>query len=375
MAQRFHSSFIKRAPRYRRAEAYDALGRKDYPSFFQMCFDADSQLYRCILKDSFSPRRVKPVYRRFVDAIERIEGASIVTTNVDEMLERTLPDLELVQRSDISRTVDLISSRARFIAKVHGSISSIETTVFKSDDYRAVAADVRASLRYLLTACSVVFIGYSIRDKYLLDLLDQNAAQHSLFGDGPYFLVSSEPRPELPESINLIQYDTDFHTDHRSSILSLELASCATSETLSLGQGLARPAPSDLRSAHMLSDLYPAGTWTTGNTCGLEYAEGGRTAQLIVGPDWAVGEIPQYATAAHDLAMGLICFDQVLYRWSVPRGFSISSENPDSKPLSMMRSSSSFIGRDMIQCGWSLTILASDILPRKREMRVIRTKL
>src|SRR2546425_514402 len=65
VSQRFHSSFIKRASGYRRAEAYDALGKNDYPALFQMCFDADPQLYRSLLKNSFSPRQVKPVYRRF----------------------------------------------------------------------------------------------------------------------------------------------------------------------------------------------------------------------------------------------------------------------------------------------------------------------
>jgi hypothetical protein len=61
-----------------------------------------------------------------------------------------------------------------------------------------------------------------------------------------------------------------------------------------------------------LSDFYPAGTWTSGNTLALNDVASERTAQLIIGPDWAVGEVPPYATAAHDLAMALICFDQVL---------------------------------------------------------------
>src|SRR5713101_7076078 len=52
-----------------------------------------------------------------------------------------LPQFELVQRSDLSRTVDLISSNTRFIAKIHGSISSIETLVFKSNDYDTVGRD------------------------------------------------------------------------------------------------------------------------------------------------------------------------------------------------------------------------------------------
>jgi hypothetical protein len=86
---------------------------------------------------------------------------------------------------------------------MHGSIGSIETLVFKSDDYQVLAEDLafKDCLKYLLSACSLVFIGYSIRDRYVLNLLNQNAAAHSLFGDGPHFLVSPAPRPELPKCV------------------------------------------------------------------------------------------------------------------------------------------------------------------------------
>ncbi|HXA63599.1 MAG TPA: SIR2 family protein [Bryobacteraceae bacterium] len=325
VARVFHRSFIKSVASYRRVDANRALAREEFPTVFQLCYDADPQRYRSLLAGSFSPLPMKPVYTRFLDALTRIDGASLVTTNVDEMLERSLPGFELLQRSDISRAVDLLSSNTRFIAKIHGSISSIETVVFRNEDYQAIAKDQGfiECVKHLLDTCSVVFIGYGMRDQYLIELLSQTAAVHSLFGTGPHFLISTTLRPELPSSVNVVQYRTDFHTDHRSSILSLEVAARPRSETDSCGQPLAKPSLV-LRSAHLLSDFYPAGTWTSGNMLALRDANGERTVQMIVGPDWVVGEIPPYATAAHDLAIGLICFDHVLIPLEcIPRLFEL----------------------------------------------------
>src|SRR5713101_1269589 len=80
VAHRFHRSFIKNTSKYRSADGAGALARKDYPAVFQLCFDADAQQYRSLLARSFSPRQVKPVYKRFLDALQRIEMTSIITT-------------------------------------------------------------------------------------------------------------------------------------------------------------------------------------------------------------------------------------------------------------------------------------------------------
>jgi hypothetical protein len=314
VAGRFHKSFSRSVASYNRADSKNALDQGNYPVVFQFCADANPPQYRLMLADSFSPRPIKPVYKRFLEALERIEGASIATTNVDEMLERSLVGFELVQRSDISRAINLLSSHKRFIVKIHGSVSSVESMVFKIKDYEALGRDAGfiECLRHLLTACSVLFIGYGIRDQYVFELLNQNAAAHSLFGDGPHFLVPTDRRPELPSNMNPISYHTNFHADHRSSILCVELAGRPKSETASLEFNRETSGSANPRSAHLLSDFYPAGTWTSGQIVSAKSLDDGREIQMIIGPDWTTGEIPQNATAAHDLAIGLICFDQVL---------------------------------------------------------------
>jgi hypothetical protein len=171
-------------------------------------------------------------------------------------------------------------------------------------------------LRSLLTTCSVVFIGYSLQDQYLLDLLGRSADLLSLFGDGPHFLISAEDRHGLPESVNIIRYRTDLHTDHRSGILAVELLGRPPGEVDSLRYDRATSPP--LQSAHFLSDFYPGGTWSamSGQVLGLK-GEDGTESQLAIGPAWTDEELPEgAASAAFDLAVGLICFDRVVLWWA-----------------------------------------------------------
>jgi hypothetical protein len=293
-----------------RAEAARLLDAHDYPAVLQRCRDANSQRYFRLLTDAFgSPRPIKPVYERFLAALRKIDGVSIVTTNVDEVLERSLHSFDLVQRSDLARTLALVARKTPFIGKLHGTISSVESAVFTSQDYASLVADESyvEVLRSLLTSCSVVFIGYGLQDQYLFDLLAKNSQLQSLFGDGPHFLVSAEDRLELPDSVNLIRYRADLHTDHRSSILAVELLPRRTVEVDPLSCD--RSSGPSLQSGHFLSDFYPGGTWTTGNSFQLK-GDDGRPAEMLVGPAWSHGELP-FSTAAYDLAVGVICFDRV----------------------------------------------------------------
>jgi hypothetical protein len=311
LAERFHRVFLRLDSGYKKIEAERELNTHDYPAVFQRCHDSNPQRYFSLLAETFGPRQIKPVYERFLAALRHAEGVSIVTTNVDETLERSLSAFELVQRSDLARMLALLAAKTPFIGKLHGTISSVQSTVFTTQDYAAIAADecYLEVLRSVLTASSVVFIGYSLRDQYLFDLLARTSHVLSLFGDGPHFLVSAEDRLALPDSVNLIRYRTDLHTDHRSAILAVELLRRPAVEADSLSYDRSNALP--LQSGHFLSDFYPAGTWTTGNGFLLKRPDG-QQAEMLLGPDWSREELPTTAsTAAHDLAVGLICFDRV----------------------------------------------------------------
>jgi hypothetical protein len=296
-----------------RVEAAQELEAKDYPAVFQRCFGANSQLYFSLLAEAFGPRQITPVYERFLNALRQIEGVSIITTNVDEALERSVSNFALVQRTDLARTLTLISSRTQFIGKLHGTISSVESTVFTTDDYSCLVKDERyiEVLRSLLTTCSVIFIGYSLRDQYLFELIAKASKLLSLFGDGPHFLISAEDRLDLPESVDVIRYRTDLHTDHRSGILAIELLGRPRVEVERLSYD--RSMNPKAQSAHFLSDFYPGGTWTVSSSIELK-GKDGKQSEMLIGPDWSREEIPTVSsTAAYDLAVGLICFDRVFF--------------------------------------------------------------
>jgi hypothetical protein len=254
------------------------------------------------------------VYKRFVEAVNRVESISLVTTNVDEMLEHSMPGFQVLQRSDLSRVTALLASRNRFVAKLHGSVSSIETTIFKTGDYSALELDVSfvECMKYLMAACSIVFVGYGIRDRYVIELLHRSATNHALFGDGPHFLVSPDAHHELPQSVHQIHYKTEFHKDHRSSIIAIELIGRPATEADCLEHWPSPRLGEGFRSAHLLSDFYPAGTWKTGQVAQVINSDDGTTSDMIVGPGWTAIETSTDTTAAHDLVVGLMCFDQVL---------------------------------------------------------------
>jgi len=312
LADRFHRTFLRTTSTYPREEGLRALEAQELPELFQICQVVEPQLYRSLIVESFRPKLLTPVYERFLTALDSLDRVPIVTTNVDETLERNLPSHELIQRSDIGRLIAASNAKTPFIAKVHGSVSDVGSTVFTSDDYRRVLADETfvATIQSLLTHYSIVFIGYGLRDRYLFDALIRNSQMFDKFGDGPHFLVTADERMDLPRPVKSIKYRTDDHKDHRSSILALELVASPRAESRQLHQSAG--SFRDLQSGHFLSDFYPGGTWTSSNQLVLQRLEHeNREAEMFVGPAWTNGELPTSSTAAYDLAVGLMCFDRV----------------------------------------------------------------
>jgi hypothetical protein len=83
-------------------------------------------------------------------------------------------------------------------------------------------------------------------------------------------------------------------------------------ELASFEYGHSHEGADELKSAHLLSDFYPEGSWSTGQTAEIARQDDGATSEIIVGPGWTSGETSHNATAVHDLIVGLMCFDQVL---------------------------------------------------------------
>ena len=129
LAQSFHSAFLRRAPKYDQDLANTFLSEQDLPAFFQVCKDADVSIYNSLVVQSFGAPRPTPVFDRLILLLSSVSPLFLLTTNVDEALEKRLPYIT-IQRSDIERVPELISARTSFVGKLHGTVSSVETTVF-----------------------------------------------------------------------------------------------------------------------------------------------------------------------------------------------------------------------------------------------------
>ena len=105
LADQMHRRFAREVGKYVKETASSLLAERAYPDLFEEMRTSDSALYFSCLTDAFAPRQPTPVYERMLRALDRIEPTYVLTTNVDESLERHLSGPEAVQRSDVERFV------------------------------------------------------------------------------------------------------------------------------------------------------------------------------------------------------------------------------------------------------------------------------
>ena len=316
LATRFHSDFLRYEPKYDGSHGVALLKGERFPELFQVCRDTSVHRFNELLSSSFAPRAPTPVYCRFAQAISEIAPTCVLTTNVDELLEKNLSMAATVGRRDLERAVHLLKSRESFVCKLHGSIGDLRSTVFTTEDYDQLLADPNylLLLERILASTSVIFIGYGIQDDHVLSLLRRNHDVAQLFGDGPHFAVLSHEPAGLPSSVKVVRYTPEPHKDHRSSITVVEeLRLLRTPQLDTLPPPVQKSeAPLENRSAHLLFDIFPPGAWSTSQMLGVT-DQAGVEKQVIVGTGFSDAEVPDNrSTAMHDLIVGLLCFDQVV---------------------------------------------------------------
>ena len=245
-------------------------------------------------------------------ALERVEPAGILTTNVDESLERGLSGRENIQRSDIERMLQLLTEDRAFICKLHGSISAIETMVFSEQDYVDIQTDVpfRNALRSLFAGSTVLFLGYGLRDQHVISAVEDGSETHPLLGTGPHFIVTPEGSSDVPQGVRRISYVAD-PPDHRSALLTLEAVAdirAQSSPTASAPEP-AGIAKRDGESVCFIGDLLPPGKFITSQTLTAENRLG-TSQELLIGEGYVDGEVVlRDYSALHDVVVGLVCFD------------------------------------------------------------------
>ena len=281
----------------------------------------NSALYFSCLANAFGNRAPTPVYRRLLRVLARLIPTRVLTTNVDELLEGNLKKTETIQRSDLERIPSLLSSDVDFVAKLHGSVSAVETMIFSEQDYEEIKADAPFlnALRSTFELSTVLFIGYGLRDQHVIAALQEGADAHPLFGTGPHFIVVPENSTAVPNFVRRISFIPE-PPDHRSALLTLESVADARAEP----QPELRPEPRPPfiepqpevpkivagESICFIGDLLPWGKHTTSQTVLATAPSGER--ELLIGEGYVDGEVILHDySALHDVVVGLLCFDVV----------------------------------------------------------------
>jgi hypothetical protein len=315
-ASSVQASYRRFDPIYDHAEGRRLFQEERFPELFELFRRTDARRYNNELAHHFTARKPTPVYRRFLDIVGTLAPLQIVTTNVDETLEHNLPDAVTVQRSDLERCLDLVPAATSFVAKLHGSISSIESTVFTTTDYERLLQNPKylRTLQRLFSQATVIFVGYSLRDEYVLDFFAANCEGRDLFGDGPHFLVQSTETQALPDSVKVIRYLLEPYADHRSAMTVLDVIRVTREKgNIGFGPGNEKPeAKPKFGSGYFLTDVTPLGTWTSSQSLTLERDGEPQALNAIVGQGFDNSELPQQTSpATHDLMVGLLSFDYV----------------------------------------------------------------
>src|ERR1700738_2911140 len=299
LADILHSEFLKYEAKYDPSITNRAIQLEHFPDFFQICRDVNQQRYFVVLADSLKPRELTPVYRRLIDAVTAINPVHILTTNVDELLEKSLSGVSTVQRSDFERCIYLLRNQQSFVCKLHGSISAIETAVFTTADYEELLNHQKflELLRYTFSQASVVFLGYGLADKYVLEQISKTDELMSVFGSGPHFGIMPLGG-SLPLGISPIRYLPDPDKDHRSAIQVIEeIKTCKGARSGASPTQFEALKARNIHSGHLLSRLYPPGVHHTKASPTLTGGAG-----IVYEHGLTDAEIPStISTAMHDL--------------------------------------------------------------------------
>lgn len=113
--------------------------------------------------------------------LTRVPFAAYITTNYDTLLEDAWSEvnrtrLEVFTHEDQSELRDPFRNRRPFLVKVHADIHGPDSLVLGLQDFRKVIHENRAYSRFMedvLSRFSLVFLGYSLSDPDVLNILDE----------------------------------------------------------------------------------------------------------------------------------------------------------------------------------------------------------
>ncbi len=312
LAQTLHSYFTHNEPKYDANDGLKLLNAGELPQFFGVCKAANPHTYLAHLTSQLQIRPPSALFQRFARCLNKHNTRFVLTTNADQLLEKHLNDAEMILGKDIERARRLLDNNQSFVCKLHGCISNADSLVFTKEEYDSLTTTdpYTEHLRQILGRATVVFIGYGLRDQYLLETLSRNESLSPLLGDGPHFTISQQGPVDLPANIRHIKCLESPRKDHRYSLTILEDISFLQS-TANTPMKAPPPTPT-FQSRYFLSQVLRPGTITTSQTLNVIREDGGNR-KIIVGVGFNKSELSTPTiNPGHDLLVGLTCYDTIV---------------------------------------------------------------
>lgn len=309
LAERIHSEYKAMQSGYDSAQFSKSVDCGDFPGFFEYCRTTNSHRYNNLLVRNFTSIKIGDVYLRMCSQLKAIRPLRIVTTNADELLETHVGCSNIIQNSDIERVTSLLATHDEFLCKLHGSISAIASLVFTSSEYAKVTADQSFvhAIQTLFSSTTVVFLGCSLQDEYVLRLLTRQISASKLFGAGPHFLIASARNDDLPTDVRQIVYEADEVVGHRAFLTTLDVLIRSSASIP------AQQSQNSLSSKFYLPDFMDTGTWQSSQSFAFADASGNSAGQAYVGTGFINAELQSVRPLGlHNLVVGLVCYDKIV---------------------------------------------------------------
>ncbi|MDA1051677.1 MAG: SUMF1/EgtB/PvdO family nonheme iron enzyme [Planctomycetota bacterium] len=158
---------------------------KLYEAAQQAWLELGKASFNAVMRERFQIDRPADADLSLVEAIWRLEPSVVVTTNYDSVLRWTEARAELVMNHQTAELLELYRSTpdAPRIWHLHGHISHADSLILAAAHYEAFYRESPAQrqryeaalvqLRALAANYSLLFIGFSLEDKYVMNMLGQ----------------------------------------------------------------------------------------------------------------------------------------------------------------------------------------------------------
>ena len=145
-----------------------------------------------ILKKEFQKDPSKTETHNILAKIPQIK--TVITTNYDDLFERTNKNLEVIRRSS---DYPIIDSKKQLLFKIHGDLLDTKTIILTKSDYNNFFIENKAetvfwtAVKDRLASNHILFVGYSLEDSNIMVLFERILRELGDHGKELFFVAPS----------------------------------------------------------------------------------------------------------------------------------------------------------------------------------------